>query len=108
MPVRAYPFLHHSFRPSKEAKLQIGGLTSGGPMDPKEALRRAYAQVAREFKFEADKIVRRKASRERLLQLFGSQQTQLGWSDDEVFDKVVNWRKQSKLPSLHEVLANEN
>jgi hypothetical protein len=77
-------------------------------MDPREALRRVYVQVAREFKFEADKIVRRQASRERLLQLFGSQQAQLGWSDDTVFDTVVNWRKQHKLPTLHEILANEN
>lgn len=77
-------------------------------MDPHEALRRAYVQVAREFKFEADKIVRRQASRERLLQLFGPQQAQLGCSDDEVFDKLINWRKHHKLPSLHEILANEN
>ena len=77
-------------------------------MNPHDALRRAYVQVAREFKFEADKIVRRKASRERLLQLFGSQQAQLGWSDDEVFDTVVNRRKQHKLPTLHDILANEN
>jgi hypothetical protein len=77
-------------------------------MDPYEALRRAYVQVAREFKFEADKIVRRQATRDRLLQLFGPQQTQLGWSDDEVFDKIINWRKHHKLPSLHDILANEN
>jgi hypothetical protein len=77
-------------------------------MDPHEALRRAYVQVAREFRFEADKIVRREASRERLLQLFGPQQTQLGWSNDEVFDTVVNQRKQHKLPTLHDILATEN
>ena len=77
-------------------------------MDPQQALRRAYVQVAREFKFEADKIVRRQASRERLLQLFGPQQTQLGWSDDDVFDHLINWRKQHKLPTLHEILASEN
>ncbi len=77
-------------------------------MDHREALRRAYVQVVREFKFEADKIVRRKASRERLLQLFESQQAQLGWSDDEVFDNVVNWRKQHKLPTLHDILAIQN
>ncbi|HYT91325.1 MAG TPA: hypothetical protein VEL76_21615 [Gemmataceae bacterium] len=77
-------------------------------MDPYKALREAYTQVVREFKFEADKIVRRKAPRERLLQLFGQQQAQLGWSDDDVFDRVINWRKQHKLPSLHELLANDN
>jgi hypothetical protein len=77
-------------------------------MDPFKALSQAYVQVVREFKFEADKIVRRRASRERLLQLFGPQQAQLGWSEDEIFDKVVNWRKQHKLPTLHDILANEN
>ncbi|HEX5270821.1 MAG TPA: hypothetical protein VFW33_10055 [Gemmataceae bacterium] len=77
-------------------------------MNPHEALRRAYVQVAREFQCEADKIVRRQAPRERLLQLFGPEQAQLGWSDDDVFDKVINWRKHHKLPSLHQILANEN
>lgn len=77
-------------------------------MDPYESLRQAYVQVAREFKFEADKIVRREASRKRLLQLFGPKQSELGWSNDDVFDRVINWRKQQKLPSLHDLLANEN
>jgi hypothetical protein len=77
-------------------------------MNPLEGLRRAYVQVARDFKFEADKIVRRKAPRERLLQLFGPQQVSLGWSDDAVFDTVINWRKQHKLPTLHDILGNEN
>jgi hypothetical protein len=77
-------------------------------MDYVDALRQAYIQVAHEFKCEADKIVRRTAPRERLLQLFAMQQAKLGWSDDDVFDKVINWRKQRKLPSLHDLLAHTN
>jgi hypothetical protein len=77
-------------------------------MNPLDDLREAYAQVAREFECEADKIVRRKAPRERLLQLFGPQQAQLGWSDDDVFDRLINWRKQGKLPSLRTLLNPQN
>lgn len=77
-------------------------------MDHDDALRQAYIRVVQEFKCEADKIVRRTAPRERLLQLFATQQAKLGWSDDDVFDKVINWRKQRKLPSLHELLAHKN
>jgi len=79
-------------------------------MNPRDALalRDVYAQVARVFQFEADKIVRRKAPRDLLLQLFGPYQSKLGWSDDDVFDTIINLRKAKKLPSLHELLATKN
>lgn len=77
-------------------------------MDPLNRLRQVYEQVAREFRAEADILVRRTASRQRILQLFGPVQTEVGWSDDCVFDAIVNQRKKRRLPGLHDLLDNPN
>jgi hypothetical protein len=77
-------------------------------MSTHEILRGIYVQVALEFRFEADKIVRRNASRTRTLELARNEPLLADFSDDDIFDLFVNWRKLKKVPTLHELLSTEN
>jgi hypothetical protein len=78
-------------------------------MSANDILRRIYVQVAREFRYEADKIVRRSASRARTIQLVRVEASLADRSDDGIFDLFVNWRKHKKVPTLQELLfSNEN
>lgn len=77
-------------------------------MNPLQALQQVYEQVAREFRAKTDILVRRTASRQRILELFGPVQQEAGWSDDSVFDTIVNQRKRRLLRSLYDLYSSDN